>query len=54
MKRKILKQGLLAGAGVLYCAVSTAFALDNVVKLGAVIEVQGIHYELIASFTIFQ
>ena len=43
-KRKILKQGLLAGTGILYCAVSTAFALDNVVKLGAVIEVQGIHY----------
>ena len=44
IKRKFFKKSLLAGTGILCCVASTALALDNVVKLGAVIEVQGIHY----------
>ena len=47
IKRKFFKQSLLAGTGILCCVASTALALDNVVKLGAVIEVQGIHYGIV-------
>jgi len=48
MKKRNLGKGFI-GASILCCtfssAIPTAFALENVVKIGAVIEVLGIHYD---------
>jgi len=45
MKRNI-KKSILASAGILFCGIATSsFAMENKVKVGAVIEVQGAHYK---------
>ncbi|MDP4708984.1 MAG: porin, partial [Rickettsiaceae bacterium] len=49
IKRKNLGKGfgknIVISAGILCCTISSAFALDNIVKISAVMEVQGAHYD---------
>jgi hypothetical protein len=49
MKRKNLGKGFgksfLLSTGILCCTISSAFALDSIVKIAAVMEVQGAHYD---------
>ncbi len=45
MMKKNIKRNILAGIGILFCGIANSFALENQVKIGAVIDVQGIHYK---------
>ena len=45
IKRNIKKNILITG-GILFCAIATSsFAIENQIKIGGVIDVQGIHYK---------
>ncbi len=43
--KKSIKKNILAGIGILFLGISSSSAIDNQVKIGAVIDVQGVHYK---------
>ena len=46
MIKRNIKETILAGVGILFCGMATSsFAIENQVKIGAVIDVQGVHYK---------
>ena len=46
MIKRNIKKNVLIACGILFCAIATtSFAIENQIKIGAVIDVQGIHYK---------
>ena len=43
--KKSIRKNILAGVGILFWGISSSSAMESQVKIGAVIDVQGIHYK---------